>query len=206
MVATCKDILALNPSASDGSFVLNTGATINCDFSGSTCAQMHTAGLSADGPYTKLDGSTIYCDMEDGGTQIYGVSFGNYATAYAGYVMISLNNYVSPGLQRTFIDLFNQQSGAPLIATWSIGNCCVKYDASANMLFLGSGDNNQAYVEAGFCSATPPATAGLTVWVGTTDTAQTLPLPTNFFQMFTPSEGTECGASTNPAFFWKETP
>jgi hypothetical protein len=207
MVATCKDILALNPTASDGSFLLDNGTTIDCDFSGSTCAQIHTANPTATGgAYLKMDGSTIYCDMRTG-EQVIGVSFGNYAMAYPGYQMIPLSDLQNPGWQQGFISFFNAQAGVPLIATWSIGDCCFKFDSSTNMLFLGSGDNGAAYVESsGPCVSTPLAVNTLELWVGNTQTIQPASLPADFFQTFPVSSGAACGTSTNPALFWRETP
>jgi hypothetical protein len=208
--ATCADIHAGNPTATDGPYQLLNGTMLNCAFSG-TCAQVHVATPSAsDGIYMTLGGSAEYCDMTDGGQNIYGLAYGQFSVATAGYAMVTLPDYQSPGLQQVFLSLFNQQGGANLIASWSIGDCCIKVDATARWLQLGTAAGSGSWVDDGLCQAATPAVAGIGVFVANTSgqpTAQTPPLPANFFSTYPPTTTTSiCSDGANPAYFWKETP
>ncbi|HEY3807309.1 MAG TPA: hypothetical protein VGL61_32130 [Kofleriaceae bacterium] len=209
MVSTCANILATNSHATDGSYLLADGTTINCDFSNSTCAQIHTAnGRAQSGPYTKMDGSTIYCDM-DTGTTISGVSFGEVSVAYSGYRMLGLSDYQTPGTQQTFIHFFNAQAGSiPLIATWTLGNCCIKYDSSTNFLILGSAEGTNSYVEPGFCADPPLATGSISVFTTGGFVIESAPLPTTFFTTYPATDDAtgDCDVNGNPAYFWQEAP
>lgn len=210
-IMTCAEIRAENPTASDGAYTLVNGTVLDCDMSGGTCAQMHTNTPAApDGVYTKLDGTVLYCDMSDGGVTIYGLVYGLYSTVTGGYSMVSLANYESPGLQQVFIALFNKQAGVPVLGSFSIGDCCIKFDASTtNFLQLGSGAGSASWVDVGQCVAAPPAVATIGVFLSASGqpTAQSAPLPTTFFQTFAPTVTTQiCSNATNPAYFWKETP
>jgi hypothetical protein len=210
VTATCADIHRANPNASDGQYTLVDGTVLYCDMSGMSCSELHGEGVP-DGPYQKLDGSVIYCDMRDGGVQLYGVAYGAFDAAVANYTIISLSDFQSPGLQQVFIDLFNAQGGAALIAPFMASNCCFKYDATTGASFLALGINFLEPASVGGVPQCGGATDALEAFSmfpegGGASTPEVPPLPANLFAMYPPNVYTGCSVSGNPAFFWKVTP
>jgi hypothetical protein len=210
MFASCADIVAANPQAADGTYTFVNGTKANCDFSGTTsCATIHGSNSTAgDGFYALGAGSGIWCNMTEGGFNIYGLAYGMAGATIANYHQLSLFDYQSADLGSAFIAMFNQQGNVQLAATWTVGNCCFKYDTSTNFLQLGSANGANSYVLP-TCQNPVLATTPFFIWTpGPAFTAQSAPLPANFFTTF-PATGqatSSCSVNANPAFFWKVTP
>jgi hypothetical protein len=174
-----------------------------------SCSQLHMLTPSAaDGFYTLIDSSRVYCDMTDGAVTYEALSFGQFNIVTAGYDLVTPTDLGHASIQAAFVALYNAQGGATTIAPVTIGNCCFKFDAGANELFFGGN------------FLTPITTAGVAACAGlhsdpayrfdtvvpTTQvhTPQNPPLAANFFTA-NPATGAvdQCSDNNNPAFFFK---
>lgn len=198
-----------------------------CHVAGETCqagrcvdsckAILAAAGSSGDGVYTLTDGSEIYCDMTAGGVTYRAVDYGNFYGSdgsgnYTGsdgsndYRVITVADLDEPKLQTAFVALFDYQGGAKLLAEWTPGNCCFKYDATDNMLGFGSNYLMPMGLDGSANSrSTLPAFESFMMFdnFGSDTTAVTPPLGSDFFTMYPPTGYDTCGIAQNPAFFWK---
>lgn len=208
---SCADVIASNPNALDGTYTFVNNTKANCDFSGTTsCSTIRTKNSrSLDGFYPLAAGSGIWCDMTDGGFNIYGLAYGEVGATIANYHQLSLFDYQSADLEQAFIAMFNQQGNIPLAATWTLSNCCIKFDSSTAFLNLGSNNGTDSYSLIETCATMPNPTISFSTWVSAaSEPTQQAPLPADFFTTF-PATGVvspACVANANPALYWKETP
>jgi hypothetical protein len=176
-----------------------------------TCATIHQVNPASDtGFYTLTDGTQIYCEMTHSELTYEQLGIGEFDHTFAGYSQISFTEFADPLMQATFIALFNHQGGAKAIEVFSVGNCCMKADNSANMLGFGAGATNIIF------PATPPSTVVCGGYVvgtaysvalqGSGMMIQSLPLPAAFFTTHPPQPVSNCGTAMNPSFFWKRHP
>jgi hypothetical protein len=182
-----------------------------------SCAQIHAITPAAvNGMYTLISGSQVYCDMTDGGVTYSEVDFGQVdSTPPPGYSLIPITDFQNPILQTAFISLFNLQGGAKLLASWTSGNCCFKFDTSANTFGLNADYFYPAHVGGAVdCSNGAYTDPVWTMAITSGATVVALPLPTNFFTTNVPSaiatgtaqacDSAAMPVDANPAFFWKK--
>jgi hypothetical protein len=215
-IATCADFLAGNPNASDGVYTLLDGTVLDCDLSGRTCAQMlgSNANLPS-GTYTKTDGTTIDCDMQDGGLQVIGVGWGLFSAVTPGWALITLSDFQTPILQQFFIKYYNQQKGATLIAQWTQGDCCFRYDNVGTDTLNFGANTVQPMTTAGATQCGADTFGTLEAFYlcpngscsSTTQVAELAPLDSTLFTTYPAQNGTQCSTpNANPGFFWQVMP
>lgn len=201
---------------SDGA---NCGSCGNaCQAAGETCTAGHCVDAVADcatihqlnsaamtGFYTLHDATQIYCEMTHPNVTYQELGMGEFDLTYAGYDLISFSDLADAAMQQTFIALYNHQGGTRTIAGYtSSGNCCVKQDASANMLGLGGMYITPATAPSTIvCDAYTPGTSYAMALSESSTMIQGAPLPTTFFTAHPAAAVAACSTATNPAFFWK---
>lgn len=171
-----------------------------------TCATIHAHdAANGDGLYTFLDGVTGWCDMA-ANVRYDALGFGQYNVAYTGWTPVTLADLQSPGPAAAFIGLYNHQTGATLISSFTSSNCCIK--AAGTTEFEFGADYLIPYTLAGtsFCGATAYTDPFWRFGSQTTAMAAPFPLPDDFFTTRPPTAIDACTDNNNPAFFWKKHP
>ena len=161
------------------------------------------------GPYTLLNNSTVYCDMEHS-FQYTGIGFGQYNATHPGYDIVSPTDFNDPALQKIFIYWFNRQSGlVPVITQWVGTNCCMKASATAGQVLQLGGSAvfvTQPNTSTLACNpAAPGYTGNLGFELTTGPVPAVAPMPDNFFVAHPATEAAGCSDGNNPALFWHRT-
>jgi len=108
----------------------------------STCATIKAANpTAADGFYTLLDSTQVYCDMTTS-TGYASLSYDNFNQTPAGYSLVTLSDLQTAATQKAFIALFNRVGGAlPVLDNPmdGIGDCALKVSTDAAMALNLSG-------------------------------------------------------------------
>jgi hypothetical protein len=171
----------------------------------SSCAEVLLQNPSATtGVFTDpVGGEKFYCDMTTTPPTEYGqLSYGDYALGYAGYQMVSLTDLQTAASQAAFIALYNAEGGATLISSWTVTNCCFKYDSSTDVLeFTGEVTYPavNGLAQCGGLQSAPVFQLGL----DSGGDVAAAPLPGDFFTLNPPTGAVDCAAGDNPALFWK---
>jgi hypothetical protein len=175
-----------------------------------SCATIHAFDpTQQSGLYTILDGTKVFCDMDHPEVQYDGVAINQFDSNPAGYDLVNPMNLGTPGGQLAFVTFMNAQGGATPITTFTVGNCCFKFDGGTMVWGFGAG----AYVYPATVSPLASSCGG-TMMAGTKYTFATsngatlvgLPIANNYFTVNPPTGIADCSTSTNPAFFWRKHP
>jgi hypothetical protein len=180
----------------------------HCTDTIASCAQLRAITPTApDGLYTLIDGSRVYCDMTDGGVTYEALAVGRFDVATTGYDLVTPAELAHAGIQSAFIRLYDVQGGALMLAPFTPGSCCFKFDAGANELAFG-GNYLTLVATSGAAACTglqsDPAYDFDTVAPGNVHTVQAPPLAASFFTSAPATGATDqCPDDSNPAFFFK---
>ncbi|MEO8842260.1 MAG: hypothetical protein ABI704_11860 [Kofleriaceae bacterium] len=178
-----------------------------------SCASIHTHdSTQTSGFYALIDSTNIYCDMEDGGIGLSGLSFDNYntATPVAGMAMVTLTDLQNAPTQKAFVALYNRQSGSlPLLQPPMdvVNNCCIKVSTNANLtLLLGAGGPTQPATvgPAGPINCAASYTVALSFGSTVGPVFPGTAMAADFFVTHAPTEVAQCSDGNNPAFWWKK--
>lgn len=192
-VTSCADILAINGSATTGTYTLADGSAIYCDMAGSGGSAITYTGLA------------------------YGVA-GSASFYGSDYSIVSLADLEDASAQQGFIALFNQQGGAVELPDFDIADCCFKFTSVNDNERLTLGGNTIAPLNAAnnaeACSATgEPPLMGFSLYSfgSAAPVVFAAPLSTDFFDVYPPGATTTlCGDggsnASNPAWYWIRLP
>jgi len=222
---TCSGVQTLcgNACADLQSSMTSCGACgISCQADRETCMAGHCVDFNtscaaikagnpsaASGPYTLLNNTTVFCDMEHSMTYTQ-LMFGQYNATHAGYDMVSLADLQDPTLQKAFIYLFNRQGGgAQSLGAFTSPNCCFKARSGVNMT-LEFGANYMYPATPNSTTSQCNQSGGYTLGsygflMEPSGVFTTATLASDFFTSHPATEVQLCTDGTNPAFFWKRT-
>jgi hypothetical protein len=182
VLSSCQQILAGNPSATDGPYQINKGQ----------------------GP---ID---VYCDMGGGGITYEAFAFGQHDKTYAGYGLLSVALLNTTVVQNAFIYLVNKQGGLINIDVgFQSNNCCIKAAEHLNKteyLALGAGVYlypAQPGTTSFDCNPSGGYVAPLWGWYRNSGEYATFPLPAGYFTTRTPGTTYQCSNASNPGWFVK---
>jgi hypothetical protein len=171
------------------------------------CSQIHDVNpMAANGMYTLIDSTFMYCDMTNM-RQFDSLILAQYDSNPTGYTLISAADLADATNQAAFIGLFNAQGGFNVPVGWASGNCCFKNDSAATTTMLMLSGSIVFSTTAGAVSCGNYLTTTVyQMQIVTGSVFINPPLASNFFTTHPASSGANCGATTNPAMFWKRHP
>jgi len=183
----------------------------HCEDASATCATLHAHDSTlADGTYTLLDSSTIYCDMTDGGIAYSNLAFDNYiAVPPDGYSLVTTTDYQTVATQKAFIALYNAQNGSLplLVSPMTVTICCMKSSmVPGKGLYMSNAMVQPATVGAAGplnCVTNGSYTETALSFVAVPSTFASTAMAADWFTSHPMVEG-GCPDGNNPGLFWKK--